>query len=549
MARPLSFRFRILSLVLGVAIVPLVLIGLTLVRGAAESGEVLLYTRLSRAADEITEVLVRRWVLLRSQLLDVSESGEVDDVTAGGPAGTLHLELLELDPRIREVAIRAVNDSTFFRFDRSALTAEEGGLPPATGPLLRLDFAAVGSLRRAPATLEFGVEAEILLPRESLPSSAAGMLVSLNDTDTGAPLLPIPLDAAVLRSDRFEWGGEEWLATRRSFRDPRLELVVAAPLTPYVAPFRQSARTGAVLLAIVALGALAAAVLLTARMTRSLRLLVRGADAVSAGDLSHHITDTRQDEIGRVATAFNTMTESLQRTLRETAGRESLAAVGEFAASLAHEVRNPLTAIKIDLQALEERAPDQPMLREPLERALREIQRLDATLGDALAMVRRGNRDRVLDVRAPLAAAVQSAGPSFVEKEATLDVLVSDEPMFVSGDAATLEQLFLNVLLNAAEALPAGGYAEIRAVPRGEDVGVSVEDNGTGIPDEIRDRIFEPLFSTKRAGTGLGLTISRRIVEAHRGRIEITTGDDGGTRVQIWIPRQSGPEDAPPPAL
>jgi signal transduction histidine kinase len=218
--------------------------------------------------------------------------------------------------------------------------------------------------------------------------------------------------------------------------------------------------------------------------------------------------------------------------------------VGEFAASLAHEVRNPITAIKIDLQALEERTPDDPMLREPLERALHEIKRLDATVGDALAMVRMGNGDQVLDLRVPLAAAVRSASPRFAEGESTLDVLVSDQSLPVSGDAAALEQLFLNVLLNAAEALPAGGKAQVHAASGRETVEVVVEDNGPGISDEIHDRVFDPLFSTKSAGTGLGLTVSRRIVDAHRGELTITTGDDGGARVRICFPRYSDPARA-----
>jgi len=541
---PPSFRFRIVTLVLGVAIVPLVLIGLTLTRGAAESGEELLSARLSQATDEIADVLVRRWVPLRSHLLDVAESSELADAITEGATADLRRQLLKLDPRIRVAVIQSETDSAIFRFDRSSLTPAEGGVPPASRPLLRLAFEATGPGIQAPVTLEFGVEAEILLPREFLPSSAAGMLVSLNDSDTGAPLLPFSLDPAVLVRNRFDWGGEEWLATRRSFQDPPVELVVAAPLTPYVAPFQQSARTGAFLLAGVALGALALAFVLTSRMTRSLRLLVLGADAVSEGDLSHRIEDTRQDEIGRVARAFNTMTDSLQRTLRETAGRESLAAVGEFAASLAHEVRNPITAIKIDLQALEERVPDDPMLREPLERALHEIKRLDATVGDALAMVRMGNGDQVLDLRVPLAAAVRSASPRFAQGESTLDVLVSDESLLVSGDAAALEQLFLNVLLNAAEALPAGGKAQVHAASGRETVAVVVEDDGPGISDEIHDRVFDPLFSTKSAGTGLGLTVSRRIVDAHRGGLTITTGDDGGARVRICFPRHSDPARA-----
>ena len=537
-ARRLSFRFRILALVLGVAIVPLVLIGAVLLRGAVRSGEKVLSERLEGAADDTREALVRNWIPLRSELLDTSEWSEVGDLFDGGDPKALRERLLELDPRIREVELRASQEGAVFELDRSTVSPEEGGLPPPTGPLLRVRFALF-RIAVESATIEFGLDGELLLPREDQPPSAAGMVLSLIDPESGASLLPVPLDAAVLVSDRFNWGGEEWLAARRSLDDPQLDLVVAAPLTPYVAPFRQTARNGALLLAAVALGALLGAVVLTSRMTHSLRDLVAGADAVTAGDLSHRIANREDDEIGRVVAAFNNMTDSLQRTLRERASRESLAAMGEFAASLAHEVRNPLTAVKIDLQSLEEKVGHDEALSELLQRSLEEIDRLDATVGDALSVVRRGYVDRLLDVWQPIDSAVHAAAPAFDKQGASLEVRERRSELSVLGDAAGLEQLFLNLLLNAADAVPPGGRASITAQEEGGSVCVRVEDDGSGIPEGVRDRIFEPLFSTKEAGTGLGLTISRRIVEAHRGELDIKAAIGGGTVVEVRLPTAS----------
>jgi signal transduction histidine kinase len=241
------------------------------------------------------------------------------------------------------------------------------------------------------------------------------------------------------------------------------------------------------------------------------------------------------------------MTESLQRTLREKASRESLAAMGEFAASLAHEVRNPLTAVKIDLQSLQEKVADDEALNVPLRRALEEIDRLDATVGDALAVVRRGDSDQTLDVWQPIRAAAHSAGPAFSKAGARLEVIGEDDELTVRGDAAGLEQLFLNLVLNAAEALSPGGQAKIVARRERGSVLVRVEDDGPGIPEGARERIFEPLFSTKETGTGLGLTIARRIVEAHRGDLSVEDNEDGGTRVEIRLPIADA--DAPPTPL
>lgn len=539
MVRLFSFRFRILALVLGVAIVPLVLIGAVLLRGAARSGERVLSERLEKAADDTRDALIQNWLPLRSMLLDVSEWPEVQEAVDRESGNPLTLRLSEIDLRIRRVTIRAESEGTLFDFDRSALSPEEGGLPPTTTPLMRVSMDLASAAKEA-ATIGFGLDGELVLPREAVPASAAGMVLALIDPASGASLLPIPVDASVLAGDRFTWGGEEWLASARSFGDPPLKIVLAAPLTPYVTPFRRSVRNGAYLLAAVALGALLGAIVLTSRMTRSLRALVRGADAVSAGDLSHRIEYADEHEIGRVADAFNDMTDSLQRTLRERASRESLAAVGEFAASLAHEVRNPLTAVKIDLQSLEEKLGDDPSRTIPLRRALEEIDRLDATVADALSIVRQGDGDRVLDVRRPIQAAAHSAAPAFAQADSTLDVDGGDSELPVWGDAAGLEQLFLNLLLNAAEALPRGGVATIGAWRDGDSVCIRVQDDGPGIPEHARDRIFEPLFSTKEAGTGLGLTISRRIVEAHRGEMTVRDAEGGGTRVEVRIPAANG---------
>jgi signal transduction histidine kinase len=222
--------------------------------------------------------------------------------------------------------------------------------------------------------------------------------------------------------------------------------------------------------------------------------------------------------------------------------------MGEFAASLAHEVRNPLTAVKIDLQSLQERLADDDALTAPLRRALEEIDRLDATVGDALSVVRRGDDERVLNVWQPIRAAAHSATPAFVKAGAILEMTGEDDDLPVRGDAAGLEQLFLNLLLNAAEALPPGGRAAIGARHERGSVLVRVEDNGPGIPQEARERIFEPLFSTKETGTGLGLTISRRIVEAHRGDLSVDDIEGGGTRVEIRLPLGDA-EASPRPIL
>jgi len=252
-----------------------------------------------------------------------------------------------------------------------------------------------------------------------------------------------------------------------------------------------------------------------------------------------------EDEVGRVARAFNQMTDSLRRTLRELAQRESLAAVGEFAARLAHEVRNPLTAVRVDLQRAEERIED-PAARDLVARTLRAVARLDATVAGALRVARSGNVERrPLALRGPVEAAMESARPEFAAHGARLQPIEDGAgALTVNGDAAALEQLFLNLLLNAAQAAGAGGHAGIHFATEDRAVTVSVWDTGPGIPPEAREAVLAPFYSTKPDGTGLGLAIARQIAQAHGATLAIEGGAGPGAVVRVTLPRAGG-EPAP----
>jgi signal transduction histidine kinase len=296
-----------------------------------------------------------------------------------------------------------------------------------------------------------------------------------------------------------------------------MDLVLAAPVTPFTEPFQQAARRNLWILAIVALAVFALATLLTRRTTRALVRLAAAAEAVSEGDLDRRVEDAPGDEVGRVARAFNSMTESLRRTLRELSQRQALAAVGEFAASLAHEVRNPLTSIRVDLQRVEEKLPDESDARDLLGRALSEIERVDRSVTGALRVARSGSVTlEPVDIRQPLEAAIHSAEPELEAHGATLAVEPAGaDPLWVKGDAPALEQLFLNLLLG---------------------VSISVRDTGRGIPLENIERIFEPFYSTRPEGTGLGLAIAQRIATAHGGELEIVSTPGAGTTVRLRLP-------------
>ncbi len=314
-------------------------------------------------------------------------------------------------------------------------------------------------------------------------------------------------------------------------------LALAAPLTPYTQPFERAARQGAIALLVVSIVGFLVVALLTRRMTRSLAALASAADAVAQGDLEQRVEERPDDEVGAVARAFNAMIENLRRTLDQLARQQGLASVGEFAASMAHEVRNPLTAIRIGLQSLEEDVTE-PQQRERIAQMLRQVQRLEATVAGSLRVARGGRMaTNPVDLRAPLDAAWQTARPEFDARGCTLQPLDPElPPILLRADAAALEQLFLNLLLNAAQSLEPGGMACGHVSRADGQVEVRIRDTGHGIEPERLARIFEPLSSTRPEGTGLGLTIAQRIAQAHGGDIEVESTPGVGTTVRVTLP-------------
>ena len=336
-------------------------------------------------------------------------------------------------------------------------------------------------------------------------------------------LIPLAL-VGVWLNRSAERSGEELLRARRD-----------APFAD--APFENAERKGLVVIVAVALATIGVAALLTRRITHSLEDLAAATHAVAAGDLDRRVSERSASEAGQVGRAFNAMTRSLRDTLRQLSQREALVAVGEFAASLAHEVRNPLTSIRIDLQRVEEVLPGESPLRVPLGRALREVERLDQTVSGALRIARAGSIAlKVVDLNIPLQRAIEVATPAFDRCGAALaQIGIGARPLPVRGDDAALEQLFLNILLNAAQALGPDGKAGVTVVTAEGNVQVDIWDSGAGMAADQLEKVFDPFFSTKRDGTGLGLSVVRQIVNAHGGFISIDSAVDAGTTVSIRL--------------
>jgi signal transduction histidine kinase len=537
----LSLRVGFLLVLLFGAIVPLGLVGLWLNRSAARSGEELVRERLERGLREVIAGIGARWVTQRTTLFEIAEHAEVQRALQS-PAATVNQEppaslreLFQRSPPFAESVLVRDNAGA----ERWRMTFMMGEAPAAirlAGVLtIALPIYESASGARI-GTLEARLVVNRLAPGSGGWYGIGGSVLGLFDGETGEPLLPLTIDAERFRQARFSWANESWLSVSHSLREPPLEIVLAAPLGPFTQPFERTGRRGTLALIAIALVAFILATLVTGRITRSLGQLAAAADAVTAGDLRIEVEEAGGDEVRRVARAFNAMVRSLRETLLRLAQRESLAAVGGFATSLAHEVRNPLTSIRLVLQKAEERSLD-PECKKLIVKALASVEGLNRTMSGALSIAQSGLVDaETIDLRAPLTAAVRTAEPEFQARGATLEPTATSAPVCVKGDAAALERVFLNLLRNAAQVLGESGWCQVQLELSDEVVTVSIIDDGPGIPERDLERVFEPFYSTKEEGTGLGLAIARQTIQAHGGEITIESDVGAGTVARIKLP-------------
>jgi signal transduction histidine kinase len=534
--RSLSLPARFVLLVLLVVVVPLGVMGYWLAFSAARSGEDLLRSRLEQTNARVAAEIAGRWLGQRSQLLDFADDEAVQLALASGPAAAptgeggppppaLLARIDSLPVEVTELALRDRNGQIVWHSVRSQAAV------PTFGVTLPVSARRGG---HAIGTLEARLPGRAVLNDDSGRGSTVGAVVAVIDPAEGASLRGLPFDPSLLESERFTWDEQAWVAARRTLRDPHLLVISAAPLAEFATPFESAGRRGLGILFAVAVAATALAALISRRMTRSLAQLAVAADSVSRGDLRVRVPEERLDEVGRVASAFNRMAERLEGTLSELAHREGLAAVGSFASELAHEVRNPLTSIKVDLQYVEEQLPEGTEIKDVQRSAVSAVDRLDRTVTGVLQIARSGQIVwESLDLREPVRAASDALESIARQAGVQLQVRMPDGTVVVLGDRDALQRLFTNVLANAVQASARGDVITVTLGCAGDEVGVTVRDHGAGIPPHRLSRIREPFFSTRPEGTGLGLAIAGRIAAAHQAELEIESEVGVGTSVKV----------------
>ncbi len=281
----------------------------------------------------------------------------------------------------------------------------------------------------------------------------------------------------------------------------------------------------------------------------TVRDLRRGVGAIESGlagltvDLGRRIDPPPPPELARIARAVNGLAEDLRANLdrqRELEGElrrgERLSALGRLVAGVAHEVRNPLAAIKLKLQMARRGGYDPAALDRTFGVIAEEVDRLDGLVRRLLELGRAPRPRLPFDLAALVVRRAELATDVAARRGVRVVAPESEAPVRIDGDEEGLAQVLDNLIANAVEAMPDGGTLTLSCEPNGATARVVVEDTGRGIAPEDRERVFEPFFTGRADGTGLGLAVAREIVDAHEGRIRFEDRESGGTRCVVELP-------------
>jgi len=302
---------------------------------------------------------------------------------------------------------------------------------------------------------------------------------------------------------------------------------------------------GIIILTLVAAVVSAAMMFLMASALRPLGKLTYSVRKLASGEEAPKIIIKRKDEVGLLAEEFDRLLDALSdRNARLEEQRadllraERLAAVGRIAAQVAHEIRNPLSSIALNVELLTEDAENSsPGMKQLVQAVSREVDRLTEVTEEYLRFARLPNPDlEPLSLKPLLFDLVNFLKPALDEKSIDLEFNMADDLEDVLADEDQLRRAFLNLMKNSLDAMPGGGRLKIVGSSVSDFIEVKIIDTGHGIPGEVLERIFDPFFSTKERGTGLGLALTQQIVMEHKGKIQVESHLGSGTTFVVRLP-------------
>lgn len=278
-------------------------------------------------------------------------------------------------------------------------------------------------------------------------------------------------------------------------------------------------------------------------ISRPLQLFSRGAEQIADGNLNQEIKVNTRDELGELSSAFNFMTSKLRhmRQLEEELRRkDKLAALGELSAGVAHEIRNPLGIIRNSAQVLQGKLPSEDKRKHLTEFIISEVDRLNKVVSSFLDFAKPQMPSREeCDINGLIDKNLRLLEPSILKAKTKVVKKYSQELKPIQIDPGQISQVILNLVINAVQSMAKGGTLTITTSQSpGESPGVEMgfADTGCGIRKEMLEKIFNPFFSTKEAGVGLGLSIVHKLVDAQGGDISVKNNADSGCTFTVRLP-------------
>jgi signal transduction histidine kinase len=345
-----------------------------------------------------------------------------------------------------------------------------------------------------------------------------------------------------LESEEIQLGREHFLDTTLELAPKGREPVSLTVLKSFDAATLFLQDLNRLLLAVGFLAVLAGTVLIfliSHTFTRPLANLVAGVHALGKGDFNYPLSVRSNDELAEVTNAFDGMRKSLQKSQRDLLHAERLATIGRTASSISHDLRHPLTAVLAYAELLSESRGDDRQRKDLFQEIRSAVSRMTELISSLLEFSKAQESLRLShgDLFDSLQRTVETVRlrPEFSKIEIRLRHEGPTEGWF---DFKKLDRALHNLLLNACEAVPSGaGKIDVRAMRVNDHVEIAVTDNGAGIPESVRDEVFQPFVTYgKDGGTGLGLAVAQKIASDHGGNVKIESTGPSGTTIKLSVP-------------
>ncbi len=397
----------------------------------------------------------------------------------------------------------------------------------------------------------FAIPTHIMGDVESAVLNADGRAILVTHEHAGPDLRKVLEGAnhATSQADtavrRYRIGSEESLVATSEIAGTTWYLAAALPLSAALAPlasFRNAALVAASALVLL-IGI--TAVLATRSVSTPLRELAGAARRFGRGELPGPLPQSGAVEVQQLVDAFRQMATDLERSRteieqlhqRDMERAQQLATIGEMASGIAHEVRNPLTGVLGALELASRGVPPGNPAVPLLEEAQDQLKRIETTTTQLLRYARPPQLSQVtVDPNGLVERAARIVEPHAKRAGVRLALELVTPGISVQVDPELMVQVLVNLMLNGIDASAQGDALAVTVEHRRPEVWIGVRDAGHGVPAEIRANIFRPFFTTKHQGTGLGLPISRQIVERHGGRLELTDAPGGGAMFAVVLP-------------